>query len=180
MSQGRRELSHTEGLAEVVVSPDRQTNHEVGLRATSRQHDHRHRTIPLDLTAHLQTIETREHQIENHHIRSCGSDQSDRARAVLRHSHRMAIAAKVCCYRCGKLRFVLHHHDLGHTPKLTDPMCRFRHRTCEDVVQAISLVRRGRLIQRHLPVSQAKLHGGSSSRPAAMARPPVVECACRG
>jgi hypothetical protein len=76
----------------------------------------------VDLTANLQAVEAREHQVENHRVRPFGSDQPDRARAVLRHGHAVAIAAKSCRYRRGKLGLVLYHYDLGHIQKLVDLM----------------------------------------------------------
>jgi len=45
-----------------------------------------------------------------------------RTRAVLRDGHGVAIAAQACCYRCGKLRIVIHHHDLGQTRRFGNPM----------------------------------------------------------
>src|SRR5262252_1331716 len=115
----RGELPHAEGLAKIVVGADLQADHEVGLRGTGRQHDHRDRAVPLDLTANLQAVEAWEHQVENHRVRPLRSDQPDRARAVLGHGHAVAVAAKSCCYCRGKLGLVLYHHDLGHIEKIS-------------------------------------------------------------
>ena len=67
--------------------------------------------LTLDLAAHVETVEAREHQVEHHEV---GLEQPaglDPGGAVGGDGHREALAAEPGGHRLGDRRFVLDHHD---------------------------------------------------------------------
>ena len=62
------QLPRAERLGEVVVGADGEADDEVGLGVAGGEHQHRHRSVALDLAAHLEAVEAREHEVEHHEV----------------------------------------------------------------------------------------------------------------
>jgi hypothetical protein len=115
------EFAHAERLGEVVVGADAESDQHVGLVAAGRQHQHRDRPLGLDAPADLESVEPRQHHIQNHQIRCGGSHRGDRRRAVDRGLHDEALGTQPGGARRKDGRLVVDHQDPLHTP---DCRCR--------------------------------------------------------
>src|SRR5438552_6077523 len=62
------QLDDREGLAEVVVGPDLQPGDAVGHLAAGREHEDRHQVLPPQLPADGETIQAREHPVEDDEV----------------------------------------------------------------------------------------------------------------
>ena len=79
------ELAHAERLRQVVVGADGQADDEVGLVVAGGEHQHRDVAVLLDAAAHLQAVEAREHQVEEHQVGVQERRQVDAREAVAGH-----------------------------------------------------------------------------------------------
>ena len=62
------QLGHLKGLGDVIVSAGLQADHDVdGVRA-GRQHDDGHAAVLADLPTHLEAVERRQHDVEEHDV----------------------------------------------------------------------------------------------------------------
>jgi hypothetical protein len=64
-------FTRAERLCHVVVRPEFQANNAVGFLTSGRQHEHRRSSEPViapQLAAHLESVETRQHQIYNDEV----------------------------------------------------------------------------------------------------------------
>ena len=86
------ELAAAERLGEVVVGADGQPDDEVGLGVARGQHQHRHRPVPLDLAAHVEAVEPRQHEVEHDEVGLEGPAPLDAGRPVGGDGHRESLA----------------------------------------------------------------------------------------
>jgi hypothetical protein len=79
------ELLDAEGLGHVVVGAEVERPHLVGLRASGRQHDDPHGRALAQLTAQLEAVDARQHEVEQHGIGLARLEHGHGVQAVLRH-----------------------------------------------------------------------------------------------
>ena len=64
-----QQFPHAEGLCDIVVCPQLQAQHLVGLLLPGGEHQDGHRTASLpDAAAHLKAVHPRQHQIQQHQV----------------------------------------------------------------------------------------------------------------
>ena len=107
----RRELAAAEGLREIVVGADGEADHEIGLGVACREHEDGNRPLALDLLAHLEPVETRQHEIEDDEVGTEAGGGVDAGRSVERDLDREPFAAEAGGDRLGDRGLVLHHQD---------------------------------------------------------------------
>ena len=98
-------------MVDVVVGTDCEADDEVGLGVAGRQHQHRDRAVALDPPAHLEAVEAREHEVEDHEIGPEVPAPVDARRAVDGDADLEALAAEPGRHRLGDRRLVLDHQD---------------------------------------------------------------------
>ena len=86
------QLAAAERLGEVVVGADGQPDDEVGLRIARGQHQHRNRPVPLDLAAHVEAVDPRQHEVEHDEVGLEGPAPLDPGRPVGGDGHRKSLA----------------------------------------------------------------------------------------
>ncbi len=110
----RRELLGRERLGDVVIGTELESGHPVGLVTASRQHDHWHRRGRPELTAHLETTQTRKHQVEHDEVRRRGQRAIERNLAVGDPLDLVALLLQVPRDNVGDVRIVVdHEHALA-------------------------------------------------------------------
>ena len=107
----RHQLARAERLGHVVVGADREPDEHVGLAVARGEHQDRHGAFPLDLLAHLDAVETGEHEVEHDEVGAHPVAERDAARAVARDLHLVALAAQAGGDGGRDRRFVLDHGD---------------------------------------------------------------------
>ena len=105
------ELAHRERLGHVVVGAHAEADQHVGLVVAGGQHEHRHRTFRLDASAHLEPVQTREHDIQDDDVRTQRARHGDPAVAVESHLDTPALAGQPSGDRGGDGGFVLDDED---------------------------------------------------------------------
>ena len=105
------ELTGAERLGEVVVGADGQADDEVGLGIAGREHQHRDRALALDLAAHVEAVETREHEVEHHQVGLELAAALHARGAVGGDGDREALAAQTGGHGLCDRRLVLDHDD---------------------------------------------------------------------
>ena len=76
------QLAHAEGLGQVVVGADLEPQHPVDLVGARGEHQHRRRGLGAEGSQHRQPVETRQHPVEHHQVRSAGAMELQRGHAV--------------------------------------------------------------------------------------------------
>src|SRR5688572_26135893 len=62
------ELARAERLRHIVVSTDCEPDLEIGLGVPGGEHEHRHRSVPLDAAANLEAVEPGQHEVEHDQV----------------------------------------------------------------------------------------------------------------
>jgi hypothetical protein len=131
----RHELARAERLGEVVVRPDRQPDHEIGLVVAGGEHDHRDPSLGLDPPAHFQPVEAGQHQVEDDEVGLEPAALLHRRRPVRHRPGVVPLAPKALHDRVRDLGLVLHHqHHRHRRPGYETPVQRSC-ASCGDFVQ---------------------------------------------
>ena len=105
------QLAGTEGLGQVVVGARREALQQVGLGVARREHQHRDGVLVLDRPAHVEAVEAREHEIEDHEVGGEVVTGPDARRAVGGEVHDEALAAQAGGHGLGDGGLVLDDED---------------------------------------------------------------------
>jgi hypothetical protein len=115
----QHQLARRERLDDVVVRPQLEADHAVGLGAARGQHDDRDAAGLLLLAqdaGHLGAGEGREHQVEHHQVGAFAAGKIDRLAAVRGADHPVARLHQVVAHQFDDVLLVVDHQNrLGHT-----------------------------------------------------------------
>ena len=95
-----------------------EADEEVGLRIPGRQHQDRHRPVTLDTAAHLEAVETGEHEVEDDEVGPGPLDDGHARRAVGGHLHVEPLAPQPGGDGSGDGFLILDDDDSGHTRRI--------------------------------------------------------------
>ena len=105
------QFAHAERLGEVVVRADTEADQQVGLVVARRQHQHGHRTVALNPSAHLVTVEAGQHHVEDDQVGAEPFAQRHAGRAVVCDLHAVALGLQAFGHRGRDRDLVLDHRD---------------------------------------------------------------------
>src|SRR3954447_5620115 len=93
-----RELAWREGLHDVVVGAELETEHTIDLRDAAGEEDHGYAPSAADRRKHLEAAALRQVYVENHQARYSDRELVERARAVADDAHFEALAFEAVAY----------------------------------------------------------------------------------
>jgi hypothetical protein len=94
-SNARRQLAGREGLDDVVVGAELQTDNAIDFTRTRRQQDHGYVRGRAQLTKYREAVDTRQHDVEDDEHRLVAGQNLQRGGTVSRFEHPKAIVRQV-------------------------------------------------------------------------------------
>jgi hypothetical protein len=123
----RYDLARGERFGNVVVRAELESDDPIGLVTARREHDHRGCMIGPDTAEHLEPVESRKHQVEQHEVGAVILEDRERGLAVLGAEHAEPVLLEITAEHLADDRFVVRDQDerLGHVSILNERCCRF-------------------------------------------------------
>ena len=120
----REQLVHAERLGQIVVGADLEPDDFVDLRVAGGEDQDgqpthgRVRRVLAQGARDLESVQARQHQVEQQHIWWLGADELERLRAVGTHAHVVPGACQVVAKRVEEALLVLDNQHLGHMAEI--------------------------------------------------------------
>src|SRR5712691_460958 len=111
----RQELADREGLGQVVVGSDLESEHAVYLFRASRQHQDWDDRLSTDPTRDLQAVEPRQHPIEDQQVWPIALDEVKRGLSVEGLDHSVALVLQMTTDQTGQIALVFGDQHRSHT-----------------------------------------------------------------
>ena len=114
----RHQLTHAEGLRQVVVRPHLQPHDTVQLLALRREHEDRHVGVRAQAPADLEPVHLRQHQVEHDHVGTGSAHLGERRGAIVGTPDLIPITLEVHLDKLDDVLVVVHdqHTTPGHDP----------------------------------------------------------------
>ena len=105
---------HGEGLGHVVVDIQAEAPELLRLSVQSREHQNGHLGLASDLRADPETVDFRQHDVQQDQVKRLGAEQVQGRRAVSGHSGRIARVLQIGAQQLLQLRLILHDQNSFH------------------------------------------------------------------
>jgi hypothetical protein len=121
------DLPRREWFGDVVVGAELESDDPIRLVAARREHDDGGGAIGPDAPEHLEPVESREHQVEQHEVGAAILEDLERCLAVLDTADAEPVLLEVAAEHLADHWFVVRDQDewLRHVPIMNDRCCRF-------------------------------------------------------